>query len=305
MKAVDDKGAEVTTNVTIAVTDKNTRSVYLNFGNWGDEAPAPWNNIIGYGPAGTTRNNLIDENSATTPFGFQLVNGWSGISIIGHQTGNNSGVFPDVVMKSGWWDNNSTAHQIRFSGLDNSKRYNVVIVGSQNEGLDASARYVTGATSDTLNGRYNTNQTANLNNLTPSAGVITVDISRLASATYMFMTAVQLEEFTPGLNLNPVNLYVEPRDRNSASLSWSDRSSNEDAADGFQLQRATDAAFASVTTYNLPANTTTFTSTGLTPNTKYWYRVRAKVGGVFTDWSNTGTLTAATTAADRSTPERA
>lgn len=288
VKAVDDKGAEVTTNVTIAVTDKNTRSVYLNFGNWGDEAPAPWNNIIGYGPAGTTRNNLIDENSATTPFSFQLVNGWSGISIIGHQTGNNSGVFPDVVMKSGWWDNNSTARQIRFSGLDNSKRYNIVIVGSQNEGLDASARYVTGATSDTLNGRYNTNQTANLNNLTPSGGVITVDISRLASATYMFMTAVQLEEFTPGLNLNPVNLYVEPKDRNSASLSWSDRSSNEDAADGFQLQRATDAAFASVTTYDLPANTTTFTSTGLTPNTKYWYRVRAKVGGVFTDWSNTG-----------------
>lgn len=288
LKAADDKGAEVTTDVTIAVTDKNTRSVYLNFGNYGDEAPAPWNNIIGYGTIGTTRNNLIDENSVTTPFGFQLVNGWQGVSPIGHQTGNNSGVFPDVVMKSGWWDNNSTARQIRFTGLDNSKRYNVVVVGSQNEGLDASARYVSGGSSDTLNARYNTNQTANLNNLTPSGGVITVDMNRLASATYMFMTGVQLEEFTPGLNLNPVNLYVEPKDRNAAILSWSDRTNNEDAVGGFQLQRATDAAFANVTTFDLPANTTTYTSAGLTPNTKYWYRVRAKVGGVFTDWSNTG-----------------
>ncbi len=285
LKATDDKGAEVTTEVSIAVTDKNTRSVYLNFGNYGDDAAAPWNNIIGYGNAGTTLNNLKDENNATTAIGFQLVNGWSGISPIGHQTGNNSGVYNDMVMKSGLWDNNNTARTIRFTGLDNSKRYNVVIVGTQNEGLDASARYVAGSEVDTLNARYNTNQTANLNNLTPSSGVITVDMSRVAGATYMFMTAVQLEEFTPGLNLNPVNLYVEPKDRNSAILSWSDRTNNENA---FQLERATDAAFVSAVQINLPANTTTYTSAGLTPNTKYWYRVRAKIGAAYTDWSNAG-----------------
>jgi chitodextrinase/pimeloyl-ACP methyl ester carboxylesterase len=288
VKAVDDKGAEVTSEVTIAVTDKNTRSVYINVGNYGDVAPAPWNNINAYGNNGTVLNNLKDENNATTPFSFQLIGGWAGISPIGHETGNNSGVYPDVVLKSGWWHNNDDTKQIRFSGLDNSKRYNVIVVGSQNEGLDASARYTSGSSSDTLNARYNTNQTANINNLTPSAGVITVDMNKLSSATYMFFTAVQLEEFTPGLNLNPINLYVEPKDRNAAILSWSDRTNNEDAVGGFQLQRATDAAFANVTSFDLPANTTTYTSTGLTPNTKYWYRVRAKVGGVYTDWSNVG-----------------
>jgi dienelactone hydrolase len=285
VKATDDKGATVTSDVTIAVSDKNTRSVYLNFGNYGDVADAPWNNIIGYGNAGTTLNNLVDENNAATAIGFQLVNGWSGISPIGHQTGNNSGVYNDMVLKSGLWDNNNTARTIRFTGLDNSKRYNVVIVGTQNEGLDASARYVAGSEVDTLNARYNTNQTANLNNLTPASGVITVDMSRVPGATYMFMTAVQLEEFTPGLNLNPVNMYVEPKDRNSAILSWSDRTNNET---GFQLERATDAAFATAVQINLPANTTTYTSASLIPNTKYWYRVRAKIGGTYTDWSNTG-----------------
>jgi dienelactone hydrolase len=287
VKATDDKGAVVTSDVTINVTDKNTRSVYVNFGDYGDNAPAPWNNIIGYGNNGTTLGSLTDENNAVTPFSFQLVGGWSGISAIGHQTGNNSGVFPDMVLKSGWYETTTNTKTIRFSGLDNSKRYNVVVVGTQNEGLDASARYVSGATSDTLNARYNTNLTANLNNLTPVGGVINVDMTKMASATYMFITGVQLEEFTAGINLNPSNLYAEPKDRNSVSLSWSDRTSNEDATGGFQLQRSTSANFASVTTFDLAANTTTYTSTGLTPNTKYWYRVRAKVGGVFTDWSNT------------------
>ncbi len=288
VKAVDDKGAEVTTNIAVAVTDKNTRSVYINFANYNEVSPANWNTFTGYGNAGSTMSNLKDENNATTPFGFQLVNGWASISLTGHKTGNNTGVYPDVVLANGLVDNNAAARQIRFTGLDNSKRYNVIVVGTQNEGLDASVRYVSGASSDTLNARYNTNQTANINNLTPSGGVITVDMTKLASATYQFMTAVQLEEFTPGLNLNPVNLYVEPKDRNAILVSWSDRTNNEDAAGGFQLQRSTDAAFSSVTNIDLPANTTTYTSAGLTPNTKYWYRVRAKVGGVFTDWSNVG-----------------
>jgi dienelactone hydrolase len=287
VQATDDKGAVVTNDVVINVTDKNTRSVYVNFGDYGDNAPAPWNNIIGYGNNGTTLGSLTDENNAVTPFSFQLVGGWSGISPIGHQTGNNSGVFPDMVLKSGWYETSTTTKTIRFSGLDNTKRYNVVVVGTQNEGLDASARYVSGSSSDTLNASYNTNLTANLNNLTPSGGVINVDMTKMASATYMFITGVQLEEFTAGLNLNPSNLYAEPKDRSSVSLSWSDRTSNEDAAGGFQLQRSTAANFASVTSFDLAANTTTYTSTGLTPNTKYYYRVRAKVGGVYTDWSNT------------------
>ncbi|WP_315815201.1 fibronectin type III domain-containing protein [Paraflavitalea speifideaquila] len=288
VKAVDDKGGEVTVELTLSVSDKNTRSVYLNFGNFGDNAPAPWNNMIGYGNAGTTLNNLKDENNAVTPFGFQLVGGWQGVSILGHQTGNNTGVFPDVVLKSGLWDNKTETRQVRFTGLDDSKMYNVVIVGSQNEGLDGSARYAAGSTSDTLNARYNTHQTGNLNNLTPVSGVINIDMTKLSGATYQFLTAVQLEEFTPGTNLNPVNLYVEPWDRNSAILSWSDRNSNEDAVDGFQLQHATTSDFSSAVGVDLAANTTTYKSTGLTPNTKYWYRVRSKIGGVYTEWSNVG-----------------
>lgn len=290
VKAVDDKGAETTVPVAVTVADKNTRSVLINFAYWGDEAPAPWNNIVGYLGAGYTLSNLTDENNVTTPFAITSVGGWNPW-YNGHNTGNNTGVFSDKVMKSGHVIDD-TVRVMRFTGLDNSKRYNVVIVGSNNDGQQTLARYTSGASSDTLNASYNTNRTANLNNLTPVGGVIEFTLRKFPTSTYQFINAVQLEEFTPGLNLNPVNLYVEPIDRNSVSLVWSDRTNNEDASGGFQLQVSTDAAFSSPVAINLASNTTEYKATGLTPNTKYWFRVRAKVGGVFTDWSNvTKTIT--------------
>lgn len=286
----DDKGAVATKVVNIGVTNKDTRSVYLTFGLWDKVVPAPWNFLPGYGSAGLTINSLKDESNVPTTFGLQLVNGWADVDRKGHPTGNNSGVFPDAVLGSGIIDNQASARTIRIFGLDNSKRYNLTIVSSHNEGVDASGRYVAGAISDTLNARYNTNQSANLNGLTPSGGEITVNISRLPGADYITLQGIQIEEYATGLPaMAPLNLYVEPKDRNGAFISWSDRTNNEDAAGGFQLQRATNAAFtASVTDINLPANTTTYTNTGLSSNTKYWYRVRAKVGGVFTAYSNVG-----------------
>ena len=55
------------------------------------------------------------------------------------------------------------------------------------------------------------------------------------------------------------------------SLSWTDSSNNEN---GFQIWRSTDGTtFASVTTVS--SNVTSYTDTDLTPNTTYYYKVRA------------------------------
>ncbi len=285
----DDKGGSVAQTITLGVTDKNTRTAFLTFGDYSKVVPSPWNTLLGYGNAGSLRSNLLDQNGVATTFSVQLIEGWTSIDLMGHMTGNNTGVYPDAVLQTGILDNNATTHNVKFTGLDPTKRYNLVFVGSHNEGVDASCRYTTGTVTATLNARNNTNQTANLNGLTPNAaGEITVTMTRLSGATYTVLTALQIEEYTPATPpLNPMNLYVEPKDRNSVSLSWSDRTSNEDAVGGMQLQRASDSLFTlNVQTFNLAANTTVYTNTGLTPNTKYWYRVRAKVSGVFTDYSN-------------------
>ncbi|NML19337.1 T9SS type A sorting domain-containing protein [Pseudoflavitalea sp. G-6-1-2] len=287
IKAEDDKGGVNTQVVNIGVADKNTRSFYINTGV-GAEAPAPWTNMLGYGNAGMNRTNLRDENNVPSNIAIQLVEGWGSVTRMGHQTGNNSGVYPDVVLSSGIIDDGNAPHNIKFSGLDQTKRYNLIFVGSQNEGTDGTEIFTAGAVKDTLQARNNTNLTANLNGLTPNAsGEITVSLTKASGAVYIVLNAVQIEEYAPAIApMGPVNLYVEPVDRTSVLVTWSDRLNNENSVDGFELQRASDSLFSSPTSTALAANTTSRLVTGLNPNTKYWFRVRAKVGSAFTDFSN-------------------
>ncbi|HSB64925.1 MAG TPA: fibronectin type III domain-containing protein, partial [Anaerolineales bacterium] len=71
----------------------------------------------------------------------------------------------------------------------------------------------------------------------------------------------------------------------SVILTWADNSNNET---GFTIERATNALFTQgLTTTNVGANVTTLTQTGLSPNTQYWFRIRANNGPiVFTVWVN-------------------
>lgn len=293
VEARDNKGGITTKGFVLTVTDKNVRSVFVNFGVFGATAPEPWNNFLHYGNSGSLITDLNDEEGVNTNFSMSLGNGWNSMFTTGHMTGNHSGAVSDSVLQSGIFFDGTTARTITINGLDNTKRYNIVVISSQNEGYDAVMRLTTnvGAQSDTVNAKYNTNQTGNLNGLTPNLGSITVNMTKLTGSNFIFLNGMIIEEFAPALiatkPLNPVNLYAEPKDKTTVSLSWSDRSGNENSADGFQIQRATDSLFTTGTaTINLGGNNTTYTNTGLSANTKYWYRVRSKAGTTFSDWSN-------------------
>jgi hypothetical protein len=286
--AKDNKGKSSTKTFAILVTDQNTRSVFVNFGSSSKTAPSPWNNWLGVRGANNTISNLKDESNATTTFSVTTITGWSTTTDLGHITGNNAGVYPDAVLQSGIADNGA-AKQIRISGLNSSKLYNLVFVGSQNEGLNATTDYAIGSQKSTLNASYNTDKSANLNSLIPdAAGSLLVTITRNGTTAFSYLNALAIEEYSPSIILlNPSDLYAEPFDRSSVNLKWSDKTNNEDATGGYELQRATDAAFSSgVTTISLPGNTTSYKNSGLSSNTKYFYRVRAKSGGITSEYSN-------------------
>jgi hypothetical protein len=254
--------------------------VFVSFGNTTKPAPMPWNNWLGIRAVNSSIGSLKDENNATTTFGITMLTGWSSLSDLGHITGNNSGVYPDSVLQGGIADA-GTGKQIRINGLSVTKMYNLVFIASQNEGTDATSEYVAGTQRDTLNARYNTNQTANLNGLVPnSSGQIVVTINKLAPSLMTYLNGIVIEEYTPStMLLNPLNLFVEPFDRTTVNLSWSDRTNDENTTGGYELQRASDSLFTqNVVTISLQRNVTTYKNTGLAPNTKYWYRVRAKNG---------------------------
>jgi FtsP/CotA-like multicopper oxidase with cupredoxin domain len=71
----------------------------------------------------------------------------------------------------------------------------------------------------------------------------------------------------------PTNLTAVNITRTSLTLTWQDNSDNED---GFTIQRATNQGFTqNVVSFSVGANVNSFNDSGLTRNTRYYYRVRA------------------------------
>lgn len=289
VKAFDDKGGESERIVNLRIADKNTRGVYINFGHSADAAGSPWNNWPGTRAVNSTINNLKDEANLNTGFSITSLNAWTSTNRLGHITGNNSGVFNDQVMKGGISDE-ATEHQFRINGLNPAKKYNLVAFAGRNEGLEAVMQLSSGSQSVVMDARYNTTVTANLNGLVPAAnGSITFKISRTAGPA-SYLNALIIEEYDPGVAIiNPNNLFAESdQDGKLVYLSWSDRSDNEAAAGGFNVEQSKDSLFNSgVVTHEYTSNTTGAVINGLEAGEKYWFRVRAKsVEGVYSTYSN-------------------
>ncbi|MCC6724497.1 MAG: N-acetylmuramoyl-L-alanine amidase [Saprospiraceae bacterium] len=81
----------------------------------------------------------------------------------------------------------------------------------------------------------------------------------------------------------PTVLAITFVSHDKVSLKWLDNSSTET---GFILERSdnVDNNFSPIV--QLPANSTTFSDNGVSPNNTYFYRVRAKQGSAFSDYSN-------------------
>lgn len=286
--ATDNSGKQSWKTLSILVTDKDTRSYFVNFGSSSKTAPAPWNNWLGVRAANSVLSNLKDENNIATGLSITTVNGWSGITDLGHITGNNSGFYPDAVLQSGIADNGA-AKQIKFTGLNASKLYNVILVGSQNEGLVATANYSIGSQVSSLNASYNTNKSANLNGIAPdAAGSILVTITRSGTSAFTYLNGIALEEYDPSITLlGPTGLYLEPISKSTVDIKWADKTNNEKASGGYEIQRATNASFTtSLISITVSANVTSYRNTGLISNTKYHYRVRARGVSSNSKWSN-------------------
>ncbi|HVK59328.1 MAG TPA: fibronectin type III domain-containing protein [Candidatus Kapabacteria bacterium] len=104
---------------------------------------------------------------------------------------------------------------------------------------------------------------------------------------------------TSGLPAAPSNLAGVAQSSTSVRLTWRDNSTNET---GFRLLRKTGPS-GSYTTLNIGANTTTYTDSGLSPSTQYYYKVRANnAAGVSADSTEISVTTPASTTNPNPTP---
>ncbi len=118
--------------------------------------------------------------------------------------------------------------------------------------------------------------------MTPAEIVLPVGIYRTAppfmnpqNGIFPQLTLAQLIPPTP---LAPTSLVISSNTSNSLTLTWNDVATNETA---YRLQRSSSLTgpFVDLVS-NLPANTNTYTNTGLNPNNTYFYRLFAMNIGV-------------------------
>ncbi len=287
--ATDNYGATITDSFQIFVIESNVNSVFIHFGTDTSFAPQPWNNLLGYPFAGITVSNLKSADGTNSGITFTLVDQWSSPPVVmGMNTGDNTGIFPDVILKTSLIETTTTSRRLKFTGLSSSKLYNIVIFSSVNNGQKASATYTIGSQTLNLDAAYNTNKTIQFNALQPDAtGAITMSFTKDAASQYGFLNAIIIQSYDPTVVpiVSPNFVHVEPLDTVNTSLKigWADRSNNET---GMEVWRSTslNGSYNLVTT--LAPGSTSYIDKGLNRNTQYFYKVRAVNASVQSDYSN-------------------
>ena len=289
--ATDASGASSTRTFRVKVIDNSLRNVFVNFGlERGSAEPAPWNNFLIYPFANAPLSSLIDEEGVNTGFSVRLQQQWNGNFNLGTITGYNDGIFPDNVLQSSIYSTSAAGRGIQIDGLNPTKRYNVVFLSSHNAGSSAQVTFSAAGQSVTQESRYNSIESVQLNGLTANAsGQIVVTATKAASAAFLNLNAMVIQEYNETDPIQkPYYLFAESiLEIGKVKLTWADRSATET---GFEVYSSTSPTSGYSLLATTAADVTTFTATGLNPNTRYYFRVRAINVGETSDYSNIASL---------------
>lgn len=294
LTASDNYGSTSSKTIKLIVTDKYITSVFVNFNN--KDYPIsfePWNSFNAAEVGGTNVkantkiSNLKDETGEVTTISVQLLEKWPQ-HYDGAITGNNSGVFPDSIMMSGYYfatkASNAPQKTIRIAGLSGSKKYNLVFFGSRNYTKPQETYFTAGGQTVSLDATGNGSNTIQINSVVPNgSGVIDVVI-KADEGKYAVINAMIVQGYDNAAILPPFNLIMNKSDRNSISLSWK---SNFSGITAFEVWRSDtpDGTYVKLSP-SIPGNVTTYTDGGLDAGRIYYYKVRAVSGSSFSDFSD-------------------
>ncbi|MEX6687513.1 fibronectin type III domain-containing protein [Danxiaibacter flavus] len=266
-------------------------SVYINFAApTGAGAPLPWNNTAGNIAAGYTLP-LVDSTGSATGMSMKLVDSWLVANTVGVTTNSNTGVYPDNVMKTIYYDSSANGRHIQLSGLQSSRKYDVIFftgrAGNPTTGDTRIVNYsINGRSVSLAASPSNTTKTVQLNGISPDAsGNINITIIRDAGAVYQTINAMVVQQHVfDGIPYAPAQLAAASTASDKIRLDWQLLSLD---ADTTEVWRST-SANGTYTKIGIAAPyATTYTDAGLATNTVYYYKVRAKdpVNG-FSPYSN-------------------
>ena len=292
----DQYDSTASTSFTVAVTEPNVQSVYLNF-TGGPVSPAPWNTITSYPLAGTTLSNMKDGGGNPTTITATLLDGFTQPGSTGWVTGNNDPIYPTSVQQNFFYLYNSSVKtsRIQISGLNNSMQYNFVFFNSQWDGTPGMTYFTINGVTNSLQADWNINKTVQINGVIPVSGVVTIGVSKGPNATVAYINSIVIQGYSQaaGTLLNPTGLIATRVTQTTVNLQWQDRSA---IATGYQVYRASDASGSYSLIATLPANAVSYQDTKLTPGANYYYVVQAVDGANLSNYSNVLAVTTYTDA---------
>lgn len=272
LTATDTHGGETSVDVIINVVFITYTDILINFNAVTPEA-SPWNNFNALPAAGSQIVDLVDEEGLSTGISVSLLDSWEGANDLGVTTGDNSGVFPDNVMKTAYWESSTSIKQIEVNGLKSGSLYNLIFFGSRDGGGDRTTIYTVNGSSVSQNASYNASSTVQINGMAPINNQLVISIQKASSASYGYLNAMVIQEYeNNGIPLAPTSLVAEAISKSDIRLNWVDNSSNES---GFEIYRSFDQGSSFDYYQTVPTDQTTFVDNGFNEGTTVFYMVRA------------------------------
>ena len=200
--ALDSHNAADTTTFSITVNtsaNSNSYKLFLNF-KLNNTAPAPWNNL-----STGTAASLKNDHGITTTVGLRFDESWWAAGIEGAVTGNNSGVYPDVVLAEylyfgalpGFFSGAPVMHG-HLTGLSSNTTYTIKFLSDSKwwapQPDNGSTQFTINGISKTLKAQNNTTTTADFTNLTADAnGQISFILSIPTGSQVGYLNAMEID----------------------------------------------------------------------------------------------------------------
>ncbi|MET0464601.1 MAG: fibronectin type III domain-containing protein [Chitinophagaceae bacterium] len=284
LTATDNAGASSSRTFNINVVDASLTYTYVNFNQ--TYPVTGWNNFNSAPGAGVAITNLKDKDNGSTGMNITLTDGWAGASPSGTITGNNSGVYPDDIMRTTYYDATAGGRRITLSNLPTNKKYNLIFSASRASTGSLITRYTAGGKSGDLNVDNNTAGFVKLTDISPNAsGQIEIVVTKVGSSSNFYIGALEIQSYPfLAVALPPTNVTATGVSVDRIKIDWTNAGS---AGTGYELWRSSSYSGTYTKIADLALSATTYTNTGLTGGTVYYYKIRtAKGGGEFTEFSN-------------------
>ncbi len=176
------------------------QKIYMSMKSADPSAPAPWNNITA-----TSSINLLDSNGVATTVGIEFLGTIWNAGDQGTVTGNNSGVFPDAVIRDYFWFGaygNPETITVNMKGLNPANKYKVTILGSSSWtglGNNGTTVYTISEFQEPLYVDNNSSNTVTFNEIKPNAaGIVSLHMSKGTATPYGVINAIVIEKSFDG-----------------------------------------------------------------------------------------------------------